>query len=83
MGQLLPVAPWARPGRREAHRRRQVPGDAGGRGRGVPGRQIPESNLRINLDTTDVADSLSHRAAFAGVQGHQARGCHVEHLLEK
>ena len=24
----------------------------------------------------DVADGLSHRAAFAGVQGHQARGCH-------
>ena len=28
-------------GRREAHRRRQVHGDAGGRGRGVSGRQIP------------------------------------------
>ena len=34
MGQLLPVAPWARSGRREAHRRRQVYGDAGGRQEG-------------------------------------------------
>ena len=31
----------------------------------------------------DVADGLSHRAAFAGVERHQARGCHVEHLLKK
>jgi len=39
--QLLPMAPRARAGRRKARRRRQVHGDAGGRGRGVPGRQIP------------------------------------------
>ena len=32
LGQLLPVAPRARSGRREARRRRQVPGDAGGCG---------------------------------------------------
>ena len=41
LSQFLPMAPWTRLGRREAHRRRQVHGDAGGRGRGVPGRQIP------------------------------------------
>jgi len=29
------------------------------------------------------ADSLFHRAAFAGVERHQARGYHVGHLLEK
>ena len=39
LGQLLPVA--TRIGRCEAHCRRQVYGDAGGRWRGVPGRQIP------------------------------------------
>ena len=39
--------------------------------------------LRILGVVDDVADGLSHRAAFAGVQGHQARGCHVGHLLEK
>lgn len=39
--------------------------------------------LRIFGVVNDVVDSLSHRAAFAGVQGHQARGCHVGHLLEK
>ena len=39
--------------------------------------------LRIFGVVDDGADGLSHRAAFAGVQGHQARGCHVEHLLEK
>ena len=39
--QLLPMAPRARAGRRKARRRRQVHGDAGGCGRGVPGRQIP------------------------------------------
>ena len=39
--------------------------------------------LRIFGVVDDVADGLSHRAAFAGVQGHQARGCHVGHLLEK
>ena len=33
--------------------------------------------LRIFGVVNDVADGLSHRAAFAGVQGHQARGCHV------
>ena len=38
--QLLPMAPRPRSGRREAHRRRQVHGDAGGRGRGVSRRQI-------------------------------------------
>ena len=41
MGQLFPVAPRTRLGRREAHCRRQVHGDAGGRGRGVPRGQIP------------------------------------------
>ena len=41
LSQFLPMAPWTRLGRREAHRRRQVHGDAGGRGRGVSGRQIP------------------------------------------
>ena len=39
--------------------------------------------LRIFGIVDDVADGLSHRAAFAGVQGHQARSCHVGHLLEK
>ena len=39
--------------------------------------------LRIFGVVDDVADSLSHRAAFAGSQGHQACGCHVGHLLEK
>ena len=39
--------------------------------------------LRIFGVVDNVADGLSHRAAFAGVQGHQARGCHAEHLLEK
>ena len=39
--------------------------------------------LRILGVVDDVADGLSHRAAFAGVQGHQARGCHVGNLLEK
>ena len=41
LGQLLTVASRTRSGRREAYRRRQVSGDAGGRGRGVPGCQIP------------------------------------------
>ena len=35
------MAPWTWLGRCEAHRRGQVHGDARGRGRGVPGRQIP------------------------------------------
>ena len=35
------MAARTRLGRRKARRRRQVHGDAGGRGRGVPGRQIP------------------------------------------
>jgi len=39
--------------------------------------------LRIFGVVDDSADGLSHRAAFAGVERHQARGCHVEHLLEK
>ena len=34
--------------------------------------------LRIIGVVDDGADSLSHRAAFAGVERHQARGCHVE-----
>ena len=34
-GRLFPVAQEPRPGRREAHCRRQVPGDAGGCGRGL------------------------------------------------
>ena len=38
---------------------------------------------RIFGVVNDSADGLSHRAAYAGVQGHQARGCHVGHLLEK
>ena len=33
--------------------------------------------LRIFGLVDDSADGLSHRAAFAGVQGYQARGCHV------
>ena len=33
--------------------------------------------LRIFGVVDDSADGLSHRAAFAGVQRHQARGCHV------
>ena len=37
--------------------------------------------LRIFGVVDDVADGLSHRAAFAGVQGYQARGCYVGHLL--
>ena len=40
LGQLLPMAPRTRLDG-EGHRRRQVYGDAGGRGRGVSGRQIP------------------------------------------
>ena len=39
--------------------------------------------LRIFGVVDDVADGLSHRVAFAGVQGHQARGCHVDPLFEK
>ena len=39
--------------------------------------------LRIFGVVDDSADGLSHRAAFAGVQRHQACGCHVGHLLEK
>ena len=39
--------------------------------------------LRIFGVVDDSADGLPHRAAFAGVERHQARGCHVEHLLEK
>ena len=35
LGQLLPVAAWPWPGRRETHRWRQVSGRAGGRGRSV------------------------------------------------
>ena len=41
MGQFLPVASWARPERREAHCRRQVHGNVGGRGRSIPRCQIP------------------------------------------
>lgn len=37
--------------------------------------------LRIFGVVDDVADGLSHRAAFAGVEGHRARGCYVGHLL--
>ena len=51
----------------------------------LPARNQPAAVrlLRILGVVDDSADGLSHRAAFAGVQGHQARGCHVEHLLEK
>ena len=51
----------------------------------LPARNQPAAVclLRIFGVVDDVADGLSHRAAFAGVQGHQARSCHVEHLLEK
>ena len=51
----------------------------------LPARNQPAAVclLRIFGVVNDVADGLSHRAAFAGVQGHQARGCHVGHLLEK
>ena len=51
----------------------------------LPARNQPAAVrlLRIFGVVNDVADGLSHRAAFAGVQGHQARGCHAEHLLEK
>ena len=41
LGQLLPEASRTWLGGSEAHRWRQVHGNAGGRGRGVPGRQIP------------------------------------------
>ena len=37
--------------------------------------------LRILGVVYDATDSLSHRAAFAGVQGYRARGCYVGHLL--
>ena len=51
----------------------------------LPARNQPAAVrlLRIFGVVDDVADGLSHRAAFAGVQGHQACGCHVGHLLEK
>ena len=39
--------------------------------------------LRIFGVVDDSADGLSHRAAFAGVERHQACGCHDGHLLEK
>ena len=44
----------------------------------LPARNQPAAVrlLRIFGVVDDVADGLSHRAAFAGVQGHQARGCH-------
>ena len=51
----------------------------------LPARNQPAAVclLRVFGVVDNVADGLSHRAAFAGVQGHQARGCHAEHLLEK
>ena len=51
----------------------------------LPARNQPAAVclLRIFGVVDDGADGLPHRAAFAGVQGHQARGCHVEHLLKK
>ena len=51
----------------------------------LPARNQPAAVrlLRIFGVVDDVADGLSHRAAFAGVQGHQACGCHVGHILEK
>ena len=59
-------------------------------GVGDPAVALPACNqpaavrlLRIFGVVSDAADSLSHHAAFAGVRGHQARGCHVGHLLEK
>ena len=44
----------------------------------LPARNQPAAVrlLRIFGVVDDGADGLSHRAAFAGVQGHQARGCH-------
>ena len=39
--------------------------------------------LRIFGVVDDSADGLSHRATFAGVERHQACGCHVGHLLKK
>ena len=54
-------------------------------GIGDPAVALPTCNqsaavclLRVFGVVDDVANSWSHRAAFAGVQGHQARGCHVE-----
>ena len=41
VGQFLSVAPGPRSGRRKAHCGRQVSGDAGSRGRSIPGRQVP------------------------------------------
>ena len=51
----------------------------------MPARNQPSAVrlLRIFGVVNDSADGLSHRAAFAGMQGHEARGCHSEHLLEK
>ena len=45
----------------------------------LPARNQPAAVrlLRIFGVVDDSADGLSHRAAFAGVQRHQARGCHV------
>ena len=46
----------------------------------------PETELSASSEESAgaVADlALPHRTAFAGVQGHQACGCHVGHLLEK
>lgn len=41
LGELLQVPEGTRPGGRETHRRRQMPGHAGSGWRGVPGGQIP------------------------------------------
>ena len=51
----------------------------------LPARNQPAAVclLRIFGVVDDGADGLPHRAAYAGVQGHQARGCHVGHLLKK
>ena len=51
----------------------------------LPARNQPAAVclLRIFGVVDDSADGLSHRAAFAGVERHQACGCHDGHLLEK
>ena len=51
----------------------------------LPARNQPAAVrlLRIFGVVDDGADGLSHRAAFAGVERHQACGCHDGHLLEK
>ena len=50
----------------------------------LPARNQPAAVRLLGIFgvVNDVADGLSHRAAFSGVQGHQARGCHFGHLLE-